>query len=206
MNRFFLWWPRLFAKKYKPKPTYRSLPDCKAWCFTENASKADLCPCSSITFHQKVHPKDYIQSRNGANAYSITSQSLTTSESWRHFCTFQHPLAKVLVETRVWFDDYTKSFRVENEFHFQTSPENASREPFQRISFRLSRYETEFWLKSFFDETKTKFFIGYESSNWYQCHGWNHTGTRPFTFLIVMRRDLGGIGWPCEKWEQNCYE
>lgn len=199
LHRYFRWWPRLFVKKCKPKPG-SSLPNCKAWCFTEDAGKADLCPCSSITFHQKVHPKDYIQSRKEASASS------TTSESWRHFCNFRHPLAEVVVKTEVGFNELTKSFEVENQFRFRTSPASASLERFRKISFRLSRYETEFWLRSFLDEADAEFFIGNESSNWYQCHGWNHTGTRPYTFFIVMRRDLGGIGWPCEKWERNRYE
>lgn len=84
--------PLLFVKKCKSKP---SIPNCKAWCFIENAGKANLCLCSSITFHQKVHPKDYIQSQKWAIAYS------TTSQSWSHSCTFRHPLARVLVQTQV---------------------------------------------------------------------------------------------------------
>lgn len=194
LHQYSAWRLPFFVRKCEqPEP---SMPGCKAWCYAKNAGKVDICPCSSITFHQKQHPNDYFQSRQ---------ETSRTYDGLVHSCIFRHPLAWISVETRAWFDGHTKTFRVENPFTFQPSQEKASRELFRKISFSLSRYQTEYWLKRFLSEADPAFFIGDESSNWYQCHGWNHTGTRPNTFMILLHRDLGGIGWPGKKWEHNCH-
>jgi hypothetical protein len=94
---------------------------------------------------------------------------------------------------------------VENKFVFQTSKEAASSKLFQKISSRLSRYETEIRLKNFFGGAQSDFFIGDESSNWYQCHGWNIAGAKPYNFKIILQRDSGGDRRPSKGWEDNCH-
>lgn len=195
LHRYSEWRPLLFVRKCEPKP---SIPQCKTWCYTENAGSVDICPCSSITFHQKQHPDEFFKSHKQA--------LFKSSDRFVHFCVRHHPLARVHVKTEMRFDNRTKTFQVENEFIFRTYQEDTSLERFRNINFRLSRDETEVWLKSFFDDIDAQFFIGDASSNWYQCHGWNHTGNRPGSFMILLHRDLGGIGKPCKKWLHNCHE
>ena len=187
LHRYSRWRPLLFTRKCEQKP---SVSKCKVWC-SENAGKVDICPCSSITFHQKQHPDDYFQSRRGAY--------------WTHFCTFRHPLARVVIRSQVQFCVCTKAFRVESQFTFQTTQENASLGLFRKISSRLSTDETEDWLRSFPSAANAGVFIGDESSSRYQCYGWNHSGARPYSFVILLYRDVESTGWPCRKWEHNCH-
>lgn len=64
------------------------------------------------------------------------------------------------------------------------------------------------WLKCFFKEAGADFFLGDESSNWYQCLGWDKDdklGDRSHTFEILMNRDLGGSRWPSKGWKNNSH-
>jgi hypothetical protein len=197
LHRYSQWQLLQFRKKCGQKP---SIFDCNVWCYIQHAGEVDICPCSSITFHQKQHPIDYFQSQQKALRCSAYS---TSFGSFAHLCAFKHPLAQVLVKTRARFNKASKTFQVENEFTFQTSKENISLGVFQMISPRQSRYETEFWLKNFLDEAKCEFFIGDESSDWYQCHGWDAMGAGPYSFTILLHRDLGGNRWPSKGWKHN---
>ena len=182
-----------------PKP---AISKCNAWCDTQHDDRVDICPCSSITFHQKQHPIEYFRSQLETLKRSDYQK---LSGTFTHLCTVQHPLVPVTVLTRARFNETSKTFQVENQFAFQTSKEAASSGLFQKISSRLSRYETEIWLKNYFDEAQSNFFIGDESSNWYQCHGWNVAGGRPYNFRIMLHRDLGGDRRPSKGWENNCH-
>lgn len=200
LHRHSIWRLLQFRRECGQKP---SIFDCKIWCYIQHAGEVDICPCLSITFHQKQHPIDYFRSlKHKPFRFSAYSTSI---KSFTHFCTFKHPLARVLVKTRAWFNKASKTFQVENEFVFQISKENISLGIFQRISPRQSRYETELWLKNFLDEAKCKFFIGDESSGWYQCQGWDAMGRGPYSFTILLHRDLGGNRWPSKGWKHSCH-
>lgn len=194
-------WERLhIGKKCNPMPSiFKFLP----WRPTQPVGKVDICPCSTITFHEKQHPVNYFLSQSAKLKHAICS--ISSPPGFAHICGFRHPLATVYIKTRARVT-YRGTFEVENQFVFQTTKENSSSELFQNISFRLSRTETKSWLKDFFGEAGTKFFIGNESSDWCQCHDWNHTRTRPYSFMILLNRDLGGDTWPCKRWERNCYD
>lgn len=182
--------------------TMPTIFECNTWCNVQRDDIVDICPCSSITFHQKQHPTAYFRSQLEASRqskYRLFGGTLT------HLCAIQHPLVQVTIITQTEVHRVTKTFQVETQFIFHASKETASSEPFQNISSRLNRYETEAWLKDFFSEVQSDFFIGEAKSNWYQCHGWNNTGKRPYTFNITLLRDLGGDRMPSKGWEDNCH-
>lgn len=183
-----------------PKP---AISECNAWCDVQHDDKVDICPCSSITFHQKQHPVEHFRAQQETLRRSNYDKS---SGTFIHLCVVQHPLVQVTVLTRARPNETSKSFQVENQFVFHTSKETASSGLFQKISSRPSRYETGLWLKNFFDETQFNFFIGDESSNYYQCHGWNIAGGKPYNFRIMLHRDLGGDRRPSKKWGNNCHD
>ncbi|CAG7971999.1 unnamed protein product [Penicillium salamii] len=183
-----------------PKP---AISECNAWCDFQHDDKVDICPCSSITFHQKQHPTEYFKSQQETLRRSSYHK---LSETFIHLCTIQHPLAQVFVLTRAWSNKTSKTFQVENLIVFRASKETALSGLFQKISSRLSRYETESWLKNFFNEAQSDFFIGDESSNWYQCHGWNIARGKPYDFKITLFRDLGGDRRPSKGWDGNCHK
>lgn len=199
LHRHSRWQFLKFGWRCDPKP---AIFECNTWCDFQHDDKVDICPCSSITFHQKQHPIEYFQSQQDTLRRS-SYQKL--SGTFTHICTIRHPLARVFVLTRARSNKTTKTFQVENEFIFQASKETASSGLFQKISSRLSRYETEFWLKNFFNEAQSNFFIGDKSSNWYQCHGWNIAGGKPYDFKITLHRDLGGDRRPSKGWDGNCH-
>ena len=201
LHRYSIWQLLPFRRECGQKP---SIFDCKVWCYIQHAGEVDICPCSSITFHQKQHPIDYFRSLEH-RAFGFPAYLSPSFESFTHFCTFKHPLAQVLVKTRTRFNKESKTFQVENEFIFKTSKEKVSLGIFQKISPRQSRYETELWLKNFIDEAKCKFFIGNESSDWYQCHGWDAMRRGPYSFTILLHRDLGGSRRPSKGWKHNCH-
>lgn len=199
LHQYSRWQFLQFGRRCDPKP---AISECNAWCDVKHDDRVDICPCLSITFHQKQHRTEYFRSQQETLRRSSYQKS---SGTFTHLCTVQHPLARVFVLTRAWFNSFTKTFQVETQFVFQTSKEAALSGLFQKISSRLSRYETEFWLKNFFDEAQSDFFIGDESSNWYQCHGWNIAGGKPYNFKITLHRDLGGDRRPSKGWEDNCH-
>jgi hypothetical protein len=199
LHRYSRWQFLKFGWRCDPKP---AISECNAWCDIQHDDKVDICPCSSITFHQKQHPLEHFQSQQETLRRS-SYQKL--SGTFTHLCTIQHPLARVSVLTRARPNKFSKTFQVENQFIFQASKETALLGLFQRISSRLNRYETELWLKNFLNQAQSNFFIGDESSNWYQCHGWNIAGGRPYDFKITLLRDLGGDRRPSKGWEGNCY-
>ena len=164
----------------------------------------DICPCLRITFHQKQYPIKYFRSQQETLDHSAYRKApKTRTGTFTHLCTVQLPLARVLILTRARLDTFTKTFQVENQLVFETSIETASSELFRKISSGLSRYKTELWLKNFFHD-QFNFFIGDESSNWYQCHGWNSAARKPYN-LITLHRDLGGDRRPSKGWEGNCH-
>ena len=200
LHRYSRWQFLKFGWTCDPKP---AIFECNAWCDFQHDDKVDICPCSSITFHQKQHPIEYFESQQETLRRS-SYQKL--SGTFTHLCTIQHPLARVFVLTRARSNKTSKTFQVENVIIFQASKETALSGLFQKISSRLSRYETEFWLKNFFNEAQSDFFIGDESSNRYQCHGWNIAGGKPYDFKITLHRDLGGDRRPSKGWDGNCHK
>ncbi|CAG8105450.1 unnamed protein product [Penicillium salamii] len=183
-----------------PKPV---VSKCNSWCDIQHDDKVDICPCSTVTFHQKQHPVEYFKSQK----LTLRRASYEKASGWfMHLCIVEHPLARVSVQTQAHFNKMTNTFQVENQFAFKPSKEARTSSLFQNISFKLSRYETESWLKRFFHEAGSDFFIGNESSNWYQCHGWKiGEGEQGDTFNIILHRDLGGDRRPCKGWEDNCH-
>ena len=181
------------------KPT---ISECNIWCDPQSNEIVDMCPCSSITYHQKQHPLRYFQSQvesTRESNYHLSGGRLV------HYCVVQHPLVRVFISTKAEINSMTNKFEVESQFTFQTSEQTASSRLFRNISSRLNRYETESWLKSFFIEAQPDFFIGEAKSNWYQCHDWEVAENRPYTFRITLRRFLGGDGMPSKGWKDNCH-
>lgn len=194
-----------FDKKCSPKP-FKSTPilECMDVGHMQHLGQVDICPCSNITFHQKYHTNEYFQQK------AKTSRStfyFPKSGDLSHFCIFEHPqdLARVSIETKVEFNQNSGTFWVENQLTFQISKEKAELRVFQNMSSKLSRHDTEFWIKDFFREAQSDFFIGHDSSNWYQCHGWDHSNTKPGTFMILLNRNLGGTKGLDRAWERNCH-
>ncbi|CAG8922093.1 unnamed protein product [Penicillium salamii] len=184
-------------------PTQPMVPKCKSWCDIQHDDKVDICPCASITFHQKQHHFQYFDFQK----VNLKHSNYQKSSGWfTHTCVVEHPLAEVLIRTLACFNNSTKTFQVENRFTFKPIGEARSSSLFQNVTFKLSKYETESWLKRFFHEAGSDFFIGDACSNWYHCHGWkigkDQLGE---TLNITIRRDLGGNRRPCKGWEGNCY-
>lgn len=175
---------------------------CNSWCDPQRDDIVDMCPCWSITYHQKQHPVEYfrslVESRRGSQYYLLGGRL-------RHCCVVQHRLVKVSIITKAGINLVTNNFEVETEFLFHTSKETSSLALFRNISSRLNRYETETWLKLFFTEAQPDFFIGEASSNWYQCHDWEIAENRPYTFRITLLRILGGDGRHSKGWEDNSH-
>lgn len=199
LHRHSRWQFLQFGRRCDPEP---AISECNAWCDFQHHDKVDICPCSRITFHQKQHPIEYFRSQRETLRHSNYHKS---TGMFTHGCTVQHPQAQVVVLTQAWLSKTSKTFQVDTEFVFRASKEAASSGHFQKISSRLSRYETESWLKNFFDEAQSNFFLGDERSNWYQCHGWNIAGGKPYHFKISLHRDLGGDRRPSKGWEDNCH-
>ncbi|CDM36744.1 unnamed protein product [Penicillium roqueforti FM164] len=120
------------------------------------------------------------------------------------WCDVQHDDSVDICPCSTRLNKSTKTFQVGNQLVFQTSKETASSELFQKIGSRPSRYETGLWLKDFFHD-QSNFFIGDESSNWYQCHGWSIAKGKPYNFKITLHRDLRGDRRPSKGWEDNCH-
>lgn len=51
---------RFLSWKCDPQP---AISECNAWCDVQHDDRVDICPCSSITFHQKQHPIEYFRSQ-----------------------------------------------------------------------------------------------------------------------------------------------
>lgn len=201
LHRHTKWGWLHITRMCNPKPLrFKFQP----FCYAQPVGEVDLCPCWTITLHDKRHPVENFLSQRGS--FGCPASSTSPPPRFLHSCEFSHPLAAVYIKSKAWVNMFTDTFQVENEFVFQIAKENSSLELFKKISLRLSRYETESWLKDFFGEAGSEFFIGNESSNWYQCHGWDHTGTRPYSFMILLHRNLGGGRGPCKGWELNCHD
>lgn len=195
-------------KKCSPRPHEPTILNCVDLSHFQHLSQVDICPCSSMTFHQKHHIVEYFRNK-AAKDFENTFYS-TKYGKFYHLCTFEDPrgLARVIIKTKVSFNQYRSTFWVENQFTFHVSKEKAELESFRWISPRLSRHDTENWIKDFFREAQSEFCIGQRSSNWYQCHGWDHSKTRPYTFMILLNRNLGGTTstkGSDKAWEHNCY-
>lgn len=154
-------------------------------------------------------------SPSSSKGFGFQVYSPYSPRNWKfcHLCIFEHPLATVYIKTTAELicnkPSRTSSFWVENlnQFTFQVSKEKAELEVevFRKISCWLSRYDTECWIKNFFRGVQSRLFIGDESSHWYQCHGWDHSRTHPYTFMILLKKDLGGIKGPHRGWEHSCH-
>ncbi|OQE17623.1 hypothetical protein PENSTE_c020G08209 [Penicillium steckii] len=183
------------AKRYQEPTWYYQ--------YFEQSGVVDICPCLNITFHQRQHAANYFRSQS-ETLERCYYRELTGI--FIHVCTLQHPLARVCIRTQAWINDRnTKTFKVENQLVFQTSKKTASSEVFQNISRRLSKYDTEMWLKQFLEECQPNFSIGEAKSNWYQCQGWDFAGHKPYNFRITVMRDLGRDRKPSTGWEGNCH-
>lgn len=187
-----------------------SILDCTAWCLIPHAGKVDICPCSSITFHQMQHECDYFQYQG------IREQLLA---KFKHPCSLDHALGWAKTETRMWFKHiymYGGTFHVETRFFLKSSRKTASKRLFEKLHSAASQSAIELWLKEFLRPVQSKFFIGGGSSNSYQLsardetgdelYRWDITGKRPRVFLILLHRNLGGKRWPGKGWNRNCHD
>ena len=61
LHQYSKWQFLQFGWRCAPKP---AISKCNAWCDVQHNDRVDICPCSSITFHQKQHPTEYFRSQS----------------------------------------------------------------------------------------------------------------------------------------------
>lgn len=191
-------------------------------CYLPYAGDVDICPCLSITFHEKLHLIEACKSADTA-AYHAHEYPFANILHWSslddlyrglsHKCTFaDHPFAKVQVETSLWIDEKTNSLRVNNRYKFEIIGINCSQELLSgtKTSFLCPHKNTGKWLERFFHEAGSSFSGGdrgfdscHRSGYWAEWTRWTNV-EGPRFFELTMSRDLGNGGWPNKNWKRNC--
>lgn len=206
------WWARILSGSYCPKCHLLH----EQTCSIRSAGEVDICPCLSITFRDMLHLMETCkftrQTAHPGCEYYYNNILCHPSfdklqRSLYHDCTFfDHPFAKVKVQTSLWIEERTISLHVHSIYVFEVLQESASS---MNTPSRCLHKDTGDWLRRFFDEAGSSFL------GWHKNHrscsltcDWGSWGRSiiekgPYSFQITVSRDLGNGKWPNKIWNRN---
>lgn len=177
--------------------------------FTRHYGIVEICPCLTITFQDKIHLMEELESieREGPGSTAILPTSLPDSLGHefhrgriRHRCSFaDHPFAKVQVVTDFWHEG--PFLNTCSDYEFEMGEDKSSKEipSGLKTPFIFPEESVGSWMRKFFDEAGSKF------SGWPKDHNISSLGGAwPKRFEIRVSRDLGDMNWPNKDWIRHC--
>lgn len=180
------------------------------------AGKVDICPCTSITFRDKLHlirqckdtqthilrPGEIIFGDN----VPLNADSRKPYGNLRHDCEFTgHSSIGVRIRTDFWLSEMDMSLCVINQYEFKTLHESPS---VSLSTIPVCSYkDIKSWVRRVFHDGGSSF-RGWDKSRstrllehrgWERVKSWEDT----YTSQVMIFRNLGNWKWPNKDWTNH---